>query len=87
MSVSHVQTAGDPVGTHRVLEPAGVLPQAAARLDTRREIWPDVVRVGVERHNLDAASYRQIEVTHTVGVTVDGAAIRAEVLDIVATRG
>ena len=25
---------GDPVGMHRVLEPLGVLPQAAQRLDT-----------------------------------------------------
>ena len=26
---------GDPTGLHRVLEPPGVLPQAALRLDTR----------------------------------------------------
>ena len=45
-----------PVGLHRVLEPAGVLPQAAERLDTRRELWPDEVRIRVERLNLDAAS-------------------------------
>ena len=33
-----------------------MLPQAAERLDTRREIWPDEVRIRVERLNLDAAS-------------------------------
>ena len=56
--------AGSPVGLHRVLEPAGVLPQAADRLDARRELWPDEVRVRVERLNLDAASFRQLERTH-----------------------
>ena len=43
--------------------PAGVLPQAAERLDTRRELWPDEVRIRVERLNLDAASFRQLERT------------------------
>jgi len=66
-----------------VLEPAGVLPQAARRLDTRRELWLDEVRIRVERLNLDAASYRQFERKHDG----DGAAVRAEVLDIIATRG
>ncbi|HET8603139.1 MAG TPA: L-erythro-3,5-diaminohexanoate dehydrogenase [Marmoricola sp.] len=73
----------DPVGMHRVLEPAGVLPQAARRLDTRRELWPDEVRVRVERLNLDAASFRQLEGKHAG----DGDAVRAEVLAIVAERG
>jgi L-erythro-3,5-diaminohexanoate dehydrogenase len=72
-----------PVGLHRVIEPAGVLPQAARRLDNRPEIWPDEVRVRVERLNLDAASYRQLATAHAG----DGAAIRAEVLRIVTERG
>ena len=63
--------------------PAGVLPQAAERLDTRRELWPDEVRIRVERLNLDAASFRQLERTHDG----DGDAVRAAVLDIVASRG
>jgi L-erythro-3,5-diaminohexanoate dehydrogenase len=73
----------DPTGLHRVLEPAGVLPQAALRLDTVRELWPDEVRIRVERLNLDAASFRQLACKHAG----DGAAVRAEVLDIIATRG
>jgi L-erythro-3,5-diaminohexanoate dehydrogenase len=73
----------DPTGLHRVLDEVTVLPQAAQRLDARRELWPDEVRVRVERLNLDAASYRQLERKHAG----DGAAIRAEVLDIIATRG
>jgi L-erythro-3,5-diaminohexanoate dehydrogenase len=72
-----------PVGLHRVLEPAGVLPQAAWRLDAAPEIGADEVRIAVQRLNLDAASYRQLATKHGG----DGAAIRAEVLDIVGTRG
>ena len=78
----------DPTGLHRVLDERLVLPQAAQRLDARRELWPDEVRVRVERLNLDAASYRQLEKKHTTADgDVDGDGIRAEVLSIVATRG
>nr|MDQ4007793.1 L-erythro-3,5-diaminohexanoate dehydrogenase [Actinomycetota bacterium] len=73
----------DPTGLHRVLEPSGVLPQAAHRLDTRRELWPDEVRVRVQWLNLDAASFRQLSGKHDG----DGAAVRAEVLQIVRARG
>ncbi|WP_328470486.1 L-erythro-3,5-diaminohexanoate dehydrogenase [Actinoplanes sp. NBC_00393] len=71
------------VGLTRVLEPAGVLPQAAWRLDASPEIGPDEVRIRVQRLNLDAASYRQLAGKHDG----DGAAIRAEVLEIIGTRG
>jgi L-erythro-3,5-diaminohexanoate dehydrogenase len=66
-----------------VLEPAGVLPQAAQRLDTSGRLWPDEVRVRVERLNLDAASFRQLHDKHGG----DGAAVRAEVVSIVSARG
>ncbi|MEV4755082.1 zinc-binding alcohol dehydrogenase [Micromonospora sp. NPDC049559] len=72
-----------PVGLHRVLEPAGVLPQAAWRLDARAEVGADEVRIRVERLNLDAASFRQLAQKHGG----DGAAVRAEVLEIISTRG
>lgn len=78
---------GDPTGLHRVLDARVVLPQAAQRLDTRAELWPDEVRVRVERLNLDAASFRQLERTHSRDGEVDGHAVRAAVLDIVAVRG
>jgi L-erythro-3,5-diaminohexanoate dehydrogenase len=71
------------VGLGRVLEPAGVLPQAAWRLDASPRIGPDEVRIAVERLNLDAASFRQLAEKHGG----DGGAVRAEVLDIVRTRG
>ena len=60
-----------------------MLPQAARRLDTRAELWPDEVRIRVERLNLDAASFRQLERKHTKTAR-HGDAVRAEVLDIVA---
>jgi L-erythro-3,5-diaminohexanoate dehydrogenase len=72
-----------PVGLSRVIEPAGVLPQAAWRLDARPEIGADEVRIRVERLNLDAASFRQLAEKHGG----DGAAVRAEVLEIIGTRG
>ncbi|MEH1126762.1 hypothetical protein [Micromonospora sp. CPCC 206061] len=72
-----------PVGLHRVLAPAGVLPQAAQRLDARSEISADEVRIAVERLNLDAASFRQLAQKHGG----DGDRVRAEVLDIIGTRG
>jgi L-erythro-3,5-diaminohexanoate dehydrogenase len=74
---------GSPLGLHRVLEPAGVLPQAAWRLDADPAIWPDEVRVAVDRLNLDAASYRQLR--ESTGGSAE--AMRGAVLDIVADRG
>ena len=74
---------GSPVGLHRVLEPAGALPQAAERLDTDPILWPDETRLRVERLNLDAASFRQLVTKHAG----DGDAVRDEVLGIVERRG
>jgi L-erythro-3,5-diaminohexanoate dehydrogenase len=79
-----VQAAGErALGVHRVLEPPGVLPQAARRLDADPAIGPDEVRISVQRLNLDAASFRQV----SESCAGDGAAVRAAVLDIVRTRG
>jgi len=75
--------AGSPLGLHRVLEPAGVLPQAAWRLDPDPRIWPDEVRVRVDRLNLDAASFRQLR--ESSGGSPGP--MRAAVLEIIATRG
>ncbi len=75
--------SGSPLGLHRVLEPAGVLPQAAWRLDASPALWPDEARVSVERLNLDAASFRQLR--ESTGGGAD--AMRAAVLGIVAERG
>ena len=76
-------TAERALGVHRVLEPAGVLPQAAWRLDAGPETGPDEVRISVQRLNLDAASFRQLSEVHHG----DGQAVRAAVLEIVRARG
>ena len=69
-------------GLHRVVEPAGVLPQQAWRLSTEDRAWPDEVLVDVTRLNLDAASYRQLREQHG-----SPAAVRDAVAGIVEERG
>jgi len=71
------------LGVHRVLEPVGVLPQAAQRLDADPRLGPDEVRIAVRRLNLDAASFRQLSEAHDG----DGDAVRAAVLGIIESRG
>jgi L-erythro-3,5-diaminohexanoate dehydrogenase len=75
------------LGLHRVADPAerlaGVLPQAAWRLDPNPRLAPDEVRIRVDRLNLDAASYRQLHDANGG----DGDTIRAAVAEIIASRG
>jgi L-erythro-3,5-diaminohexanoate dehydrogenase len=78
-----LRTKGSPLGLHRVIEPAGTLPQAAWRLDASPELWPDETRVRVDRLNLDAASFRQL----TDANGGHPGKLRAAVLGIVAERG
>jgi L-erythro-3,5-diaminohexanoate dehydrogenase len=78
-----VARVSSPLGLHRVIEPRGVLPQAAWRLDASAALWPDEARVRVERLNLDAASFRQL----TGATGGEAAAMRKAVLEIVAERG
>jgi L-erythro-3,5-diaminohexanoate dehydrogenase len=79
---SMTRQSGSPVGLHRVVAPAGVLPQQAEVLDADPEPWPDEVVLDVQRLNLDAASFRQLLQTHGTG-----APLRAAVCEIVARRG
>jgi L-erythro-3,5-diaminohexanoate dehydrogenase len=78
-----MNTSSSPLGLHRVIEPPGVLPQAAWRLDASPAIAPDEVRIRVDRLNLDAASYRQLREAYSA----DPDKIRQAVLDIITTRG
>jgi len=80
---AQTQGSASPLGLRRVLDPPGVLPQAAWRLDPSPAIAPDEVRVRVDRLNLDAASYRQLRETYAG----DPDKIRAAVLEIITTRG
>jgi L-erythro-3,5-diaminohexanoate dehydrogenase len=49
-----------PYGTHRSLEPRGVLPQQARRLDARSPLTDDEIAIDVEYLNIDSASWRQM---------------------------
>jgi L-erythro-3,5-diaminohexanoate dehydrogenase len=75
------------LGLNRVVDPAerlaGVLPQAAWRLDPSPRLGADEVRIRVDRLNLDAASYRQL----SDGQDGDGDAIREAVREIIDSRG
>ena len=75
---------GDPLGIHRVLVPAGALPQPATRLDASDETaYETEIVVDVETLNVDAASFRQME----EAVGGDPAAVGELVLDTVRRRG
>ncbi|MDD4156059.1 MAG: zinc-binding dehydrogenase [Candidatus Cloacimonetes bacterium] len=52
---------GDRYGTHRVIEPKGVLPQPARVLNNdMTEIWDNELKLDVIRLNVDSASFHQI---------------------------
>ncbi len=57
-----MKTGGCRYGTHRVLEPKGVLPQPARILDNNmEEIWDNELLLDVIRLNVDSASFHQIK--------------------------
>lgn len=71
------------LGSHRVLEPAGVLPQAAWKLDATPVARENEILCDVEALNIDSASFRQI-VEATGG---DERLVAAHVIALVAERG
>ncbi len=74
---------GSPYGTHRVLEPQGVLPQGAWKIDNTMEIFDNEILIDVAALNIDAASFTQIKQE----ANGDAARVAEIVLDIVARRG
>lgn len=70
-------------GTHRVIEPAGVLPQAAYKLDNTMEIFPNEILIDVRSLNIDSASFIQIK-NEAQG---DVSKIKSKILEIVNQRG
>ncbi|MEP7055766.1 MAG: L-erythro-3,5-diaminohexanoate dehydrogenase [Actinomycetota bacterium] len=76
------RSESSPVGLHRVVRPAGVLPQAAVELDADPAIYADEVRIAVSRLNLDAASYRQLRESYPIGSD-----LRTAVAQIISSRG
>ena len=51
---------GSKYGAHRVLEPKGLLPQAADKIDNTMTIYDNEILVDVSALNIDAASFRQL---------------------------
>src|SRR5687768_12318984 len=52
--------SGDPYGTHRVVKPKGLLPQAAEVLDASLPIFDNELLIDVQTLNIDSASFRQM---------------------------
>ena len=70
-------------GTHRVVTPAGVLPQPALKIDNDMEIYDNEILIDVQALNVDSASFTQIE--EEAGHDVEK--IKAKILEIVGERG
>jgi L-erythro-3,5-diaminohexanoate dehydrogenase len=57
-----MKSGGDRYGTHRVVEPQGVLPQPARIVNNdMQEIWDNEMKIDVIRLNIDSASFHQIK--------------------------
>ncbi len=50
-----------PFGTHRVIEPKGVLPQAAEKIDATPICYDNEIMIDVDILNIDSASFHQIK--------------------------
>ena len=75
---------GERYGTHRVLEPKGVLPQPANKVDNNMdEIYDNEILIDVQTLNIDSASFTQIN--EQAGG--DEKKIAEIMLDIVAKQG
>lgn len=70
-------------GTHRVIEPKGMLPQPAWKIDNTMEIYDNEILVDVQTLNVDAASFTQIK--NDVGH--DEQKVAARMMEIVSQRG
>ena len=51
---------GNPYGTHRVIEPKGILPQPAVKINNDMEIYDNEILIDVQTLNIDSASFTQI---------------------------
>ncbi|MBM7560168.1 L-erythro-3,5-diaminohexanoate dehydrogenase [Marinitoga litoralis] len=74
---------GCPFGTHRVIEPKGLLPQAAKKIDNTMEIYSNEILIDVITLNIDSASFTQIK----EACDHDTVKMEKMILDIVNERG
>ena len=74
---------GNKYGAHRVIEPKGLLPQAAQKIDNTMEIFDNEILIDVSALNVDSASFRQL----WEASEADEARLREMILGIVGSRG
>ncbi|NLC90110.1 MAG: L-erythro-3,5-diaminohexanoate dehydrogenase [Clostridiaceae bacterium] len=74
---------GNKYGSHRVIEPQGLLPQAAQKIDNKMEIYDNEILIDVTALNIDSASFHQL----WDEAKADEAALKAKILEIVNERG
>lgn len=70
-------------GSHRIIEPKGVLTQAAYKIDNDMNIYSNEILVDVQSLNIDSASFKQIEKENNGDVKK----IKEKILKIVNERG
>lgn len=70
-------------GTHRVIEPANVLPQPATKINNDMEICSNEILIDVQALNIDSASFTQIEEE----CAHDVEKIKNRILEIVEEKG
>lgn len=83
MAVADATRVPHPLGLHRVIEPAGVLPQPAQSIDNSMVLHANEMLIAVSALNVDAASFTQVK--ELVGHDPD--AIAAHMRAIVDERG
>ena len=74
---------GNKYGAHRVIEPKGLLPQAAQKIDNNMEIYDNEILIDVSALNIDSASFRQL----WTASEQDETRLREMILGIVGERG
>lgn len=75
--------SSNPYGAERALQPRGVLPQAAERLDAGLPLYRDETLLEVQQLNLDSASFRQLR----EACNNDSGEIGRQISEIVRERG
>ncbi len=70
-------------GTHRVIEPKGVLPQAAKIIDNTMDIYDNEILIDVKALNIDSASFTQLKKANNNNEEQ----LKQGILDIIEERG
>lgn len=76
-------TLGSKYGTHRVLEPKGVLPQPAYKLSNDVEIYDNEILLDVDYLNIDSASFTQLKEE----ANDDMEKVKSKIMEIVEEKG